>query len=396
MSLADKATHHFIAEFGSDPAFIVRAPGRVNLIGEHTDYNDGFVFPLAIDRAAYIALRPRPDKRVFAISLDMDDRRQFSLDDLRRPTEVAWIDYLIGVAWSLGERGYALAGWEGVVCGDVPIGAGLSSSAALELATARAFYCVSGFQWEAEDIALACQRAENDWLGVNCGIMDQMISAAGVADRALLIDCRSLETMSAPLPAGTAVVILDTNTRRGLVDSAYNERRAQCESASRQFGLSALRDIDAQTFARRASELDPLTRRRARHVISENERTLQARDAMMAGDAIALGQLMIESHISLRDDFEVSSPALDAIVDCANAADGCYGARMTGAGFGGCAVALVEADAASSFAAQVSDCYLAATGIQPALYITRASGGAETVFSTPPPGLLPDESGRGS
>ena len=217
-----------------------------------------------------------------------------------------------------------------------------SSSAALELAAARAFFCVSGFPWDAAAIALACQSAENDWLGVNCGIMDQMISAAGVRDRALLIDCRSLETTTAPLPTGTAVVILDTNTRRGLVDSAYNERRAQCERAARHFGLKALRDIDAPAFMRRANALDPLTRQRARHVVSENERTLKARDAMKAGDAAALGQLMIESHISLRDDFEVSSPALDAIVDCANAADGCFGARMTGAGFGGCAVALVE------------------------------------------------------
>ena len=380
MSLADKATHHFIAEFGADPAFIVRAPGRVNLIGEHTDYNDGFVMPMAIDRAAYIALRPRADSKVFAISLDVDDRQEFAIDDLRRPTEVAWIDYLIGVAWSLGECGYALRGWEGVVCGDVPIGSGLSSSAALELATARAFYCVSGFHWDAATIALACQRAENDWLGVKCGIMDQMISAAGAQDRALLIDCRSLETFTAPLPADTAVVILDTNTRRGLVDSAYNERRAQCEEAARHFGLKALRDIEAAAFRSRAAELDPLMRKRARHVVTENERTLQARDAMMAGDAIALGQLMIESHISLRDDFEVSSPALDAIVDCANAADGCYGARMTGAGFGGCAVALVRAEAAASFVAQATAGYLAATGNQPALYITRASGGAETVY----------------
>ena len=380
MSLADKVTRHFLAEFGSHPAFIVRAPGRVNLIGEHTDYNDGFVFPMAIDRAAFIALRPRDDKRVFAISLDMDDRRQFALDDLRRPTDVAWIDYLIGVAWSLSDRGYALRGWEGVISGDVPIGSGLSSSAALELATARAFYCVSDFDWDAASIALACQRAENNWLGVNCGIMDQLISAAGIEDRALLIDCRSLETVSAPLPAGTAVVILDTNTRRGLVDSHYNQRREQCESAARHFGFAALRDIDVDAFERRAGELDPLTRKRARHVITENQRALLARDAMIAGDAVALGQLMIESHISLRDDFEVSSPALDAIVDCANADASCYGARMTGAGFGGCAVALAGAESAASFAERVSDCYLEATGMQPTLYVARASGGADTVF----------------
>jgi len=380
MSLANKVRRRFVAEFGEEPAYIVRAPGRVNLIGEHTDYNDGFVFPMAIDRATFIALRPRGDNRVFAFSLDMDDRREFALDALRIPAAVDWFDYLTGVAWILQERGYALRGWEGVVGGDVPIGAGLSSSAALELAAARAFHAVSDFEWDAADMALACQAAENKWLGVQCGIMDQMISAAGIQDRALLIDCRSLATDSAPLPAGAAIVILDTNTRRGLVDSAYNERRAQCEAAARYFGLAALRDVDVATFERRAEQLDPVTRRRARHVITENERTLQARKAMNAGDAAALGQLMIASHISLRDDFEVSSPALDAIVDCALAQDACFGARMTGAGFGGCAVALVAADGAQRFVERVRTCYIAGTGNQPALYITRASGGAATIY----------------
>jgi galactokinase len=381
MSLANAVKHHFAAQFGENPAFIVRAPGRVNLIGEHTDYNDGFVFPMAIDRATWIALRPRADNRVSAISLDMAERREFALDDLPRPADIGWIDYLIGVAWSLGERGYHLRGWEGVVSGDVPIGSGLSSSAALELAAARAFYCVSGFAWDAAEMALACQAAENNWLGVNCGIMDQMISAAGVADRALLIDCRSLATTTAPLPPGTAVVILDTGTRRGLVDSEYNERRARCEAAARHFGVAALRDIDLAEFERRGHELDEVSRRRARHVISENERTLRARDAMNAGDPAALGRLMIASHISLRDDFEVSSPALDAIVNCANAETACYGARMTGAGFGGCAVALLRAEAADTFGERVAAKYQAETGHEPALYVTRASPGAETFYA---------------
>ena len=373
-----KVKQRFIAEFNQPPAFIVRAPGRVNLIGEHTDYNDGFVLPLAIDRATWIALRPRSDNRVHAISIDMDDRAEFALDDLPQPGDTRWIDYLIGVAWALGERGYTLRGWEGVVSGDVPIGSGLSSSAALELAAARAFYCVSGFAWDAAAMALACQAAENHWLGVNCGIMDQLISAAGVEDRALLIDCRSLETATAPLPAETAVVILDTGTRRGLVDSQYNQRRDQCEAAARHFGIAALRDIDLAAFERRAHELDELSRKRARHVISENERTLQAREAMMAGDARALGELMIASHISLRDDFEVSSPALDAMVERANAEAACYGARMTGAGFGGCAVALVKADEAERFSQAVASSYQDATGNEPALYVTRATSSAET------------------
>ena len=370
----------FIAHFGESPSYIVRAPGRVNLIGEHTDYNDGFVFPMAIDRAAYIALRPRADKQVIAISLDMDDRGKFALDDLPRPQASKWLDYLVGVAWALQERGYALNGWEGTLSGDVPIGSGLSSSAALELAAARAFYEVSGFEWDAAAMALACQAAENEWLGVKCGIMDQMISAAGIKDRALLIDCRSLETASAPLPPDSVVVILDTNTRRGLVDSQYNERREQCEAAARHFGLRALRDIDGEMFSQRERELGRLMRARARHVITENERTLQARDAMKRGDARALGQLMNASHISLRDDFEVSSPALDAIVACANAEATCYGARMTGAGFGGCAVALVQADGAAAFARRVGACYQAATGIKPIITVTGASRGAETLY----------------
>ena len=207
-----------------------------------------------------------------------------------------------------------------------------------------------------------------------------MISAAGIADRALLIDCRSLETASAPLPPHTVVVILDTNTRRGLVDSKYNERRAQCEAAARHFGVPALRDVDGESFAQREHELEPLMRKRARHVITENERTLRARDAMNAGDSVTLGQLMIESHISLRDDFEVSSPALDAIVDCANAEAACYGARMTGAGFGGCAVALVKAQTAAEFAECVRACYTAATEHEPIIYVTGASRGAETIY----------------
>ncbi len=380
MSLSDTVKQGFQDEFGEAPTHIVRAPGRVNLIGEHTDYNDGFVFPMAIDRATFIALRPREDNKVVALSLDMDDRREFALENLKCPTEAEWIDYLVGVAWALGERGYRLRGWEGVVSGDVPIGSGLSSSAALELVTARAFYEVSGFEWDAGAMALAGQTAENEWLGVKCGIMDQMISAAGVKDRALLIDCRSLETASAPLPPDTVVVILDTNTRRGLVDSKYNERRAQCEAAARHFGVPALRDVDGESFAHREHELEPLMRRRARHVITENERTLRARDAMNAGDPVTLGQLMIESHISLRDDFEVSSPALDAIVDCANAEDACCGARMTGAGFGGCAVALVQADGIEAFVERVGACYHAATGNEPIIYVTGASRGAETIY----------------
>ena len=225
-------------------------------------------------------------------------------------------------------------------------------------------------------MALAGQRAENAWVGVNCGIMDQMISAAGVAGHALLIDCRSLESEPAPLPPGTVVVVLDTGTRRGLVDSTYNERRAQCERAAAYFGVPALRDVSPERFALHGAGLDPVTWRRARHVVGENERVLQAAAAMRAGDAGTLGELMNASHSSLRDDFEVSSAALDAMVVCAQAQPGVYGARMTGGGFGGCAVALVEAATAATVAEAVRACYVAQTGVEPAVYITEASAGA--------------------
>ena len=351
MTLYSHVSQEFQNRFGAPPPLVVRAPGRVNLIGEHTDYNDGYVLPMAIDRAIWIAARPRDDQVVHVHSLDLDQRVTFPLQALRHES-VGWAEYLKGVAWALKESGYRLCGWEGVMTGDVPLGAGLSSSAALEMATARTFATFSSLPWHPVEMAQIGQQAENEWVGMNCGIMDQMISAAGIAGHALLIDCRSLEMRPAPLPPGTAVVVLDTATRRGLVDSAYNERRAQCEAAARFFGVPALRDVTVEQFETRmgiergSDRLDEVTGRRARHVVTENARTVQAAEEMVRGDAAALGRLMNASHISLRDDFEVSSVELDAIVRCAQAQKECYGARMTGAGFGGCAVALVRADAA--------------------------------------------------
>jgi galactokinase len=242
-----------------------------------------------------------------------------------------------------------------------------------------AIAAVFGVSLEPTDLAAACQRVENHIVGAPCGIMDQMISAAGEADHALLIDCRSLATESAPLPSETVVVVLDTATRRGLVDSAYNERRSQCEAAARFFGVPALRDVSREAFEARADELGPVTRRRARHVITENARTLQAVEAMRAGDADQLGRLMHASHVSLRDDFEVSSDALNAMIASALEAPGCYGARMTGAGFGGCAVALVQSEAAQPFVAEVTKGYHARTDIEPNIYICRATDGAALV-----------------
>ena len=367
----------FNHRFSAAPVYLVRAPGRVNLIGEHTDYNDGFVLPMAINRAVWIALRLRTDGRVIVHSVDFNQTIEFALNNLKKGS--GWDEYIKGVAWALQQNDYSLRGFEGTVAGDVPIGAGLSSSAAWELAAARAFSAVSGFAWDAARMALLGQQAENQWVGVNCGIMDQMISAAGKADHALLIDCRSLQTQAVPLPPDTVVVVLDTATRRGLVDSLYNERRSQCEAAARFFGVKALRDVSVEQFEARAAGLEVITRNRARHVITENDRTLRAVQAMKRGDAFELGDLLRMSHQSLRDDFEVSSHELNYMVECAERQPGCYGACMTGAGFGGCAVALVRSEAAEQFCRRVIVEYHAATGLTPQVYVCVATNGAEIV-----------------
>ncbi|WP_420642419.1 galactokinase [Candidatus Leptofilum sp.] len=383
MGLQQKVTATFTEKFGTPLPLLVQAPGRVNLIGEHTDYNDGFVLPMAIDRGIWLALRPRDDHQVAIESLDFGETAVFHLTNLQN-TKSGWAEYLKGVAWALQENGYALRGWEGVMAGNVPKGAGLSSSAALELATARAFQQVSGFAWDAAQMAKLSQLAENKWVGVNCGIMDQMISAAGEAGHALLIDCRTLVTESVPLPpapdgSGTAVVILDTTTRRGLVDSAYNERREQCEAAAAYFGVPALRDVSISEFLAEADNLESLTRRRAKHVITENLRTLNAAKAMQNADAPLLGQLMNESHISMRDDFEITNDELNVMAEAAQSHPGCFGARMTGGGFAGCAVALVHEDHIDDFVAAVSNQYRQQTNLKPNIYVCQPSDGASVI-----------------
>jgi galactokinase len=378
MSLHQFVTQEFGKHFGGQPDVIVRAPGRVNLIGEHTDYNDGFVLPMAIDRAVWIALRMRDDQQILVYSPHYKQAVSFDLSDFNAGKS-GWIEYVRGVAWALHDNGNSLRGWEGVMAGDVPIGAGLSSSAALELATARALCATSGLEWNAPQMARIGQKAENQWVGINCGIMDQMISAAAQRDHALLIDCRSLETQLVPLPSGTAVIVLDTVTRRGLGDTAYNERRAQCEEAAQIFGVKALRDVTLEQFNQKADQLSQVIRKRARHVITENDRTVRAVEAMRQGNSSELGRLMVSSHQSLRDDFEVSSDALNAIVTCAMNEATCYGARMTGGGFGGCAVALIQADTAQSFVQNVKEAYQRMTQLEPSIYICRAANGAEVV-----------------
>ncbi len=379
----------FSRRFGAPPAFVVRAPGRVNLIGEHTDYNDGFVMPVAIDRRVAIALRPRADRRVLALSLGFDDTADFRLDDARHGS--GWPEYLKGIAWALEQGGHRLQGWEGVVAGDIPIGAGLSSSAALELAGARAFAAVSGLEWDAARMARAAQRAENEWVGVRCGIMDQMAAAAGREGHALLIDCSSLEPSAVPLPPDTTLLVLDTSTRRNLVDSRYNERRAQCERAAQLLGAPTLRQVTAPQLETAyaaaiagcsAGGVDGdvlVALRRARHVVTENVRTLLAAEALRRGDVPAAGRLMDESHESLKHDFEVVTPALDEMVASARLAPGYLGARMTGAGFGGCVVALVRDCDVAEFAASVRASYAAETGLEPQVHSCRAADGAEVL-----------------
>jgi galactokinase len=347
----------------------------VNLIGEHTDYNDGFVLPIAIAQAVWIAFRPSSPPEVSIYSRELDTAATFSVAGWTAD-ERGWSDYVKGVAWALARDGVSPRGWHGVVVGNVPLGAGLSSSAALELAAARVFASVGDLPWDARRMARLAQQAENEWVGMSCGIMDQLTSAMGRRGHALLIDCRSLDVRAVPIPETATVVVLDTATRRGLVTSAYNERRSECETAARMLDVAALRDVSEPELDRREHELTPVIRARARHVVTENARVLRAAEALGAGDAAEVGRLMNASHASLRDDFQVSGPELDTVVRIAQAHDGCFGARMTGGGFAGCAVALVRPDTVARFMADVSADYTAETGLQPALYVCDAADGA--------------------
>jgi len=368
----------FEQRFGHRPAFLARAPGRVNLIGEHTDYNDGFVLPMAIDREVAVVGAPRDDRRIRLYALNFDDEADFALDQLQRSELADWSDYPRGVAWALREAGFDLVGFDGVLYGDVPIGSGLSSSAAIEMAVFMAFAACQPALAGLDRVHAAklAQRAENAFVGVNCGIMDQFVSALGQAGHALFIDCRSLDYAPVPMAGGTAVVVVDTAAPRSLAASAYNERRAQCEAAARLLGVPALRDLSPEIFAQRRAALPALVARRAEHVIYENRRVLDAVAALRAGDVATFGRLMNASHDSLRDLYEVSSPELDAVVEIARGVSGVYGARMTGAGFGGCAIALAEQTAVDALRDAVMREYPARTGRQPSIYVCTANDGA--------------------
>lgn len=366
----------FRERFGEDTALLARAPGRVNLIGEHTDYNDGFVLPAAIDRAIFVAARPRSGREVRLVSTDFDDETLFALDALEAPDLPAWSSYPRGALWWLAEQGIPVPGFDAVMGGDIPIGAGLSSSAAVEVVMIELGLALAGGTLSKLAIALGGVEVEHQFIGVPCGVMDQMASALGVDDHALLIDCRSLEATPISIPAGVSIVIMDTAKRRGLVDSEYAARRAQCEEAARLLGVPALRDATRSQVEAARDHLGDVLYRRARHVVSENLRTQAAALALRRGGLKTAGQAMRESHASLRDDYEVSCRELDIMADLANAQPGCYGARMTGGGFGGCAVALVDDGAVEPFVRAVAPAYAAETGLTPQIYVCRAAAGS--------------------
>lgn len=371
--------------YGTDPSFSVRAPGRVNLIGEHTDYNDGYVLPMAIDRNITMAVRPREDKLVRLFSMNFEQASTFEIgEEIPRSEEAPWSNYVRGVAKMLLNSGYEIKGIDAVIYGDIPIGSGLSSSAAMEVCAATAFEVSSNLSIDDLELIKLSQKAENEFVGVRCGIMDQFVSRLGRKGHAILIDCRSLSHRYIRMPDGYEVIVFYTGVKRELSSSEYNIRREQCEEGVRLIsryvpGIKALRDVDFERFLEIRDELPPVVAMRCEHVIKENERTLKAADALERRDLPLFGKLMIESHESLRDLYEVSSPELDLAVDLAMEVEGVLGSRMTGAGFGGCTVTLIESESVEEFMRKVPEEYMRRTGIKPAAYLLRAEDGAGTV-----------------
>ena len=376
-----------IARFGAKfrtAATLYRAPGRVNLIGEHTDYNDGYVLPAALGFSCWTAVAPREDRRLIVHSENFSETIEADLNDLKPFPENTWANYPLAVAWALQQAGNKLIGANMYVAGEVPLGAGLSSSAAIEVSAGFALLDVAGLAIDRTQLALMCQRAENEFVGAHCGIMDQFISCYGQADHALLLDCRSLERRMLPIPHEVALIICNTMVKHELGASEYNTRREECEEAVRALskvlpGISALRDVTAAQLEEHRGVLSAVLYKRALHVVTENERTLRAADAFESGAIEKLGQLMADSHRSLRQDYEVSCPELDTLVEIAARQRGVFGARMTGGGFGGCTINLVDVTHAQEFQQKVSAAYKSATGLQPDIYVCKASQGAEAV-----------------
>jgi galactokinase len=384
MTDREKLRTEFMVRYGAEPS-IFHAPGRVNLIGEHTDYNAGFVMPAAIRFYTTVAVAPRTDRSLRVRSVNFAENREIELPGPLAPQERAgqsshWIDYIAGVAWALQEQGVRVGGADMLIHGDVPLGAGLSSSAALEVAAALALAHIAGQSIESMQLAKICQRAENVYVGMRCGIMDQFASIHGRAGHAMLLDCRSLEHRFLSLQSAQ-LVICNTMVRHRLAGSEYNLRREQCEQGVQALariipGIVALRDVSTELLRQNKETLDELIYRRCRHVVTENERVIAAASALEAGDLPVFGRLMRESHVSLRDDYEVSCDELDLMVRLAESIDGVYGARMTGGGFGGCTVNLVHADRVPQFRSQLAADYARATGRRPEIYVCEAADGA--------------------
>lgn len=384
----DLMRRSFVERFGGSPR-IYRAPGRVNLIGEHTDYNDGFVMPAAIGFHTRIAIAPRSDRKLVVYSENYSDQVEFDLDHLPAKRAGHWSDYVVGVAKMLVHAGKELRGAHLLVDGNVPQGAGLSSSASIEVAVGYALLdlanpAIEGESLDRTKLALLCQRAENEFVGARCGIMDQFVSSHGERGKALLLDCRSLEYRQLPLPDGVALAVCNTMVKHSIAQGEYNQRRAECEAGMRVLSkhlpnARALRDVTLEALEAYGRELPDVVMRRCRHVIGENARVLHAASALELGDLTAFGKLMRESHRSLRDDFEVSCAELDLMVELAEQAEGVYGTRMTGGGFGGCTIALVRADCVEAFRQTVQHGYKRGTGCKPEIYVCSAADGVGRV-----------------
>lgn len=378
-ALINNVTRSFSSIFGYAPTHFIQAPGRVNLIGEHTDYNDGFVLPCAINYQMVVAAAKREDNTIRVIAVDYQNEvDEFSLDSTIEflPNKM-WANYVRGVIHFLQKDNYSFHGMDIAISGNVPQGAGLSSSAALEVAIGQTLKTLYQLPISQKEIALNGQKAENQFVGCNCGIMDQLISACGEENHALLIDCRSLETSAVTMPENMVVMIINTNKKRGLVDSEYNTRRQQCEEAAHILNVTALRDATLEDLLAKKALMSDVVYRRARHVITENSRTLNAAEALRHGDLTTLSQLMMQSHHSMRDDFEITVKEVDSLVEIVKSVIGDRGGvRMTGGGFGGCVVALVTPDLVDKVVDSVKAQYEAKTGLKETIYVCSASQGA--------------------
>jgi galactokinase len=371
----------FVELYGTEPTVWVRAPGRVDLMGSHTDYNQGYVLTMPIDRDTWIAARPRVGRVVRVHSLNVGQGSGFSLDGIVHDETAPWANYVRGVADVLKAEGYKLTGFDGVVHSTVPLSSGLSSSAALEAATAVLFQAIGGWEIDPVQLALLCQRAENEFVGMNCGILDQYTSILGQAGCALLLDCRDLTSRPVTLPDGVQVVICDTQAERELTGSEYGERRAQCEEGTRLLArfypeVTALRDITLEQFLEHEADLPPVVARRCRFVIEENERVLRLAESLPTDDQTGICALTTTSYKGAQDLYEIVSPEMAAMMDAMLSAPGVIGARQTGAGFGGCMVALVEVAEVAAFEHHVRQTYETATGIEPEVYAVHAAAGA--------------------